>query len=115
MSYYDIKGQILDCEVKVFFPDKFKKLFEFTDRHSRELERSFRNDKCEEILQKIKEKIGDGGASGELFLSSINKKFLIKTISYTEGKVFNRLIDDMGFIEFFEDNPYSSIAKIWGY
>jgi hypothetical protein len=122
MKDYGMKTDIYDCQVSVYYAAKFKEQFDLTNRSPKELLKAFSLANCAKILQKIQdqdskeESDGEGGASGELFVISLNKKFILKTISYEEGKIFSTMIEDKRFFEhFLVDNPGSIMPRIFGY
>ena len=122
MKMYGMKTDIYDCQVSVYYAAKFKEQFDLTNRSPKELLKAFSLSNCSKILQKIQdqdsnsESDGEGGASGELFVISLNKKFILKTISYEEGKIFSTMIEDKRFFEhFLVDNPGSIMPRIFGY
>jgi len=58
-------------------------------------------------------KAGEGaGASGSFFFFSHDQRFIIKTISKYELKLFMSLLDD--YINHLLTNPDSLLAKIYG-
>jgi 1-phosphatidylinositol-4-phosphate 5-kinase len=54
----------------------------------------------------------NGGKSGEFFFSTYDYKFIIKTISFGEAKLYKQKITH--FYQYFNDNPKTLIAKIFG-
>lgn len=54
----------------------------------------------------------DGGASGEFFFKTWDKKFIIKTISEEEQQVFEKMINE--YKDHFIDNSKSLISRIIG-
>lgn len=58
-------------------------------------------------------KAGEGaGASGSFFFFSHDQRFIIKTISQYELKLFMSILDD--YVEHLTKNPDSLLAKIYG-
>lgn len=55
---------------------------------------------------------GDGGASGSFFFFSHDRKFLLKTMTEDELKLYVENIDR--FTAHFKSKPYSLLAKIYG-
>jgi hypothetical protein len=123
MRDFSITDDILDCEVRVFFPEKFKEMFLYSnDVHPAHILRSFADELTTEIIEKMREKEGTedsmGGKSGELIISSLNRKFIIKTISKQEGQTFLDLIDaeTENFMEHVcLKNRNTFMPKIFGY
>jgi hypothetical protein len=93
MRDFNITDDILDCEVRVFFPEIFQEMFVYSnDVHPAHILRSFADELTTEIIEKMRAREGIedsmGGKSGELIISSLNRKFIIKTISKQEGQTF---------------------------
>lgn len=123
MKAYEILDQILDCNVTVFFSKDFSDQFDDLQLDRNIFKKSWNKDNCIKILKKIindekknNAKDGEGGASGELFVMSLNKKFILKTVSYEEGKQFDKLVDDMGYFNHVNiQNNTSIMPKFFGY
>jgi Phosphatidylinositol-4-phosphate 5-Kinase len=109
MKHNKIEQPIFDCAVTIYFPgifnsilpesitpDTFKQAFNLADN--------------EENIKKAGE--SGGGASGELFMFTHDHKFIIKTITYEEYKVFKKMIQAYG--EYFRSQKDSLIGKIYG-
>ena len=108
--------QFCDVEVKCYHPHKFKKLFTIGGNLNGDLYRSFSPNSCQRIIQEIIEGQSgiSGGASGEIFIISKDHRFIIKTMSIKECEVFSELLEDKGFLNYFENNTQSLITKFYG-
>ena len=123
MKHFAITAEIFHCQVSVYYHKKFHQLFEQTGADPLDLSDAFNSKNSEKIISKLQSQdksneaaAGEGGASGELFVIDLEKKFILKTITYEESRVFNRLIEDRGFFDhvIFE-NASSIMPRIYGY
>ena len=116
-------GVVLCYDLRWFFSRNFTEQYDDLQLDKNIFKKSWNKDNNIKILKKIikneqEKKAGDGegGASGELFVMSLNKKFILKTVSYEEGKQFDKLVDDMGYFNHVNvQNETSIMPKIFGY
>ena len=55
---------------------------------------------------------GDGGASGEFFYITTDRRIIIKTISNEELAIFKSILQN--YYKHFQENEHSLITKIYG-
>jgi hypothetical protein len=119
MENYGIEKPILSCKIEIVWADKFSEFFTKTDTDAWDLYRSWSIADIRILLKKVREREakklggdGEGGMSGELFLLSTNKKWILKTISSEEAELFNQLIEDQKFMD--RVSGHSLIGRIFG-
>jgi Phosphatidylinositol-4-phosphate 5-Kinase len=120
ICYYTIKGSnlmrslkaknsIIDCKFTIYYPILFKEIIDSSYRKI-SIKESLDIFKNEDRIRKAGE--SGGGASGELFMFSHNNRFVLKTATHQEIKVFNQIMVD--YKEHFKRCPDSQISRIYG-
>lgn len=97
------------CSMSSLFSHKFQKVMKAGGLQN--ISKSFSPSKNMEAILKSGE--SDGGAGGEFFLQTYDKKFFIKTINSSEEVVLQKIIDD--YSQHFQENSQCFISKIIGY
>lgn len=100
---------IMDCSLSVYFPDIFNSLLTSAVTPST-FRSSFKIADNEDNIKKAGE--SGGGASGELFMFTKDSKFIIKTITHGEFKIFKKIIQDYAL--HFIEHQDSLIGRIFG-
>lgn len=90
-----------------FCPKVFKYLRQIDNVSEEELINSFLPSKNRESIQK------SAGRSGQLFIHSEDKKFILKTIEYEELELIRSLFVEK-FAKYLMNNPNSMISRIYG-
>jgi len=100
---------IFDCEMSIYAPNLFRHiLMQLTE--PLDFSASLDIDANAEAIKCAGE--SGGGASGELFVFSADRRLIVKTMTLEEYYVFLQLIFDYG--EHFVQHPHSLIGKIFG-
>lgn len=106
-SSQDIKG-LYECALASLSSKKFKKILSLIDNEC--LHESFDINYNKSAIKKSGN--SDGGAGGEFFLITHDKKYIVKTITQEEMKVFQDFIES--YCDYFQTNNKSFICKIIG-
>lgn len=97
------------CSMQSMFTKKFQRVID--SGKFQDMQESFLVEKNKQAIAKSGD--SDGGAGGEFFLLTHDKKFFIKTITVDEEAVFTKIIED--YVEHLSTQPGSFITKIIGY
>lgn len=109
MSHCKTEKAIYDCTLTIYFPEVFYSIFS-EGVQPKDFKESFNIHYNDETIKKSGE--SGGGASGELFMFSKDNKFILKTITETEHKVFKSMI--LQYSEHLREHRDSLIGKIYG-
>lgn len=109
MTHCKTEKAIYDSEFTIYFPEVFYSILS-EGIVPKDFKDSFNIHYNEEAIKKSGE--SGGGASGELFMFSRDNKFILKTITDREHKVFKEMISE--YSEHFLNHKDSMIGKIYG-
>ena len=99
---------IYTCGMYSYGSKSFRKIID--SRKLEGLERSFVLSENSAAVKKSGE--SDGGAGGEFFLQTFDKRFFIKTITEDEEAIFRNILS--AYASHIQDNPDSFINRIIG-
>ena len=107
---FDIEngGRFYDCGMLSTGAREFKQIIQ--SRAFKKIEESFNVKDNAEAVRKSGG--SDGGAGGEFFLLSHDRRFFVKTITEDEETIFRDILKD--YTEYFAKNPTSFITRIIG-
>ena len=109
MNHCKTESAILDCTFTIYYPEVFYSILA-KDLQVRDFKDSFNIHYNEDTIKKAGE--SGGGASGELFMFSKDNKFILKTITNAEHKVFKAMMG--GYSVHLRSKPDSLIGRIYG-
>ena len=104
-----IPDSLVPCRATFFSPSKFTEIM-VAEGKFQDFAESFNIEMNREQIRKAGE--SGGGASGEVFLFSYDKKLILKTITKREFEVFSEFLNE--YIDHMKKNPCSLIGKIYG-
>lgn len=112
-----IPPEFLTGDVSVRFPGQFCEIIKDRSSHPNQMYLSFDQGRNKESIRQTgntrhKGSV-TGGASGEFFFRTFDRKFIIKTITEAEEEIFEEFMSD--YLQHLRDSPNSVLTRFLGY